>query len=53
MIKKKLVKQGSGIYTITIPKDIVETRGWENAEFKIQLTTNGIVLTKLNEKKKL
>jgi hypothetical protein len=52
VIKKKLVKQGSGIYTITVPKDIVEAKGWESAEFKIELTANQIILTKLNEKKR-
>ncbi|MHA1677553.1 MAG: hypothetical protein ACTSW3_02100 [Promethearchaeota archaeon] len=51
MIVKKIVKQSSGVYTITIPKGIIESKGWENAEFKIKLTNNQIILTKLEKRK--
>jgi hypothetical protein len=47
VIKKKLIKQLSGVYTLTIPKDIVEAKGWENAEFKVELKGEKIILTKL------
>ena len=49
MLKKKLVKQGSGVYTITIPKNIVEINEWENAEFKLEIVKNKIILTKSEE----
>jgi hypothetical protein len=49
VIKKKLIKQLSGVYTLTIPKDIVEAKGWENSEIKIELKGDKIVLTKIGK----
>lgn len=45
--ERKLVKQPSGVYTITIPKDIVESKDWEDAEFIIKLKDDRIVLEKV------
>jgi len=48
VIKRKLVKQPSGVYTLTIPKNIVEAKGWENGDFKIELKGDKIILTKID-----
>ena len=49
VIIKKLTKQASGVYTLTIPKDIVEAKGWENSEIKIELKGDKIILTKVGK----
>ena len=46
MVVKKIVKQGSGVYTITIPKDIVEAKKWENAEFELELKNDRLIFKK-------
>ena len=44
MVKVKLVKQGSGVYTVTIPKAIVEANKWESSEFDLELKNGNILL---------
>jgi len=46
VVKIKLVKQGSGVYTVTIPKAIVEANKWENSEFDLELKNGNIILRK-------
>jgi hypothetical protein len=46
-VKRKLVRQSSGVYTITLPKDIIEAKGWSNAEFDIELENEKIILKKI------
>jgi bifunctional DNA-binding transcriptional regulator/antitoxin component of YhaV-PrlF toxin-antitoxin module len=52
MIYRRVVKQASGVYTITIPKSIVEAHGWENAEFILEIDGDRIILTKTRNKNK-
>lgn len=47
MLKRKLTKQPSGVYTLTIPKNIVEAKGWEGAIFRIELKGDKMILTKV------
>jgi hypothetical protein len=47
MVKRKIVKQGSGVYTITLPKALVESMGWENKEFEVTLKPDRIVFKKV------
>ena len=47
LTKRKVVKQPSGVYTITIPKDIIESKDWDNAQFKIKLKDEKIILEKI------
>lgn len=46
MTERKIVKQSSGVYTVTLPKDIIESKGWQNGEFEIRLKDDKIVLEK-------
>ncbi|MGV9206063.1 MAG: hypothetical protein ACOC44_18810 [Promethearchaeia archaeon] len=46
---RKVVKQSSGVYTITIPKDIIESKKWENAKFDIKLENGKIILEKVED----
>lgn len=47
MTERKVVKQPSGVYTITIPKDVIEAKGWEEAKFKVKLKKNKIILKRV------
>ncbi len=49
MIVKKFTKQKSGVYTLTVPKNIVEAKGWQNAEMKLEIKGDKIVLTKIGK----
>ncbi len=51
MIKVKLVKQGSGVYTITIPKAIVEAHSLYGSDFNLEISGTKIILTKGSNKK--
>jgi len=44
---RKVVRQASGVYTITLPKQIIEARGWEGATFKVEASGNRIILTEV------
>jgi len=46
LVKRKLVKQPSGVYTITIPKSIVEANKLEGCEFEIFVKNSTIILKK-------
>jgi hypothetical protein len=46
MVTRKIVKQGSGVYTITLPKALVESMRWENEEFELELKPDRIILKK-------
>ncbi len=48
--RKRVVKQSSGVYTITVPKSVVESHNWQEAEFDLQVTENKIILTKVKNK---
>jgi hypothetical protein len=44
MTRKRIVKQSSGVFTITIPKSVVESHNWQDAEFDLKIEENKIVL---------
>jgi len=46
LVKRKVVRQASGVYTITLPKAIIDAMGWEDAEFEIELKKDKIILKK-------
>lgn len=46
LVKRKVVKQKSGVYTITLPKAIIDAMGWGDAEFEIELKRDKIILKK-------
>jgi len=50
VVRRKLVRQPSGVYTVTIPKSIVESHKWENTEFELEVVEDRIVLTKSRNK---
>lgn len=31
-------------YRVTLPKDIIEAKGWEKSKFKLELKEDGLVL---------
>jgi antitoxin component of MazEF toxin-antitoxin module len=43
--RRRIVRQGSGVYTITIPKSIVEAHRWQDTEFELEVNENRIILT--------
>jgi hypothetical protein len=46
-ILRKVVRQASGVYTITLPKQIIEAKGWEGATFRVEVSGNRIILTEV------
>jgi len=50
-VVRKVVKQSSGVYTITLPKNIIEAKGWEDAKFTIELDNDTIILKKTDGRK--
>jgi hypothetical protein len=46
-ILRKVVRQASGVYTITLPKQIIEAKGWEGATFRVEVSGDRIVLTRV------
>jgi hypothetical protein len=49
VIVKKLIRQKSGVYTLTIPKNIVEAKGWQTAEMKLEIKGDKIILSKISK----
>jgi len=47
LTERKIVKQASGVYTVTIPKNIIESKGWEDVEFEVKLNDEKIILKKV------
>jgi len=48
MVTRKFVKQPSGVYTITIPKSIIEANKLQDCEFEIFLEGKNISLKCIN-----
>jgi antitoxin component of MazEF toxin-antitoxin module len=48
-VKRKLVKQASGVYTVTIPKGVVEANKLQDAEFEIDVSKDRIVLKRVRK----
>ena len=47
LVKRKIVKQPSGVYTITIPKSIVEANKLQECEFEVFIEGNNIILKQI------
>lgn len=47
LVKRKIVKQPSGVYTITIPKSIVEANKLQESEFEIFVKGDEIILKRI------
>lgn len=46
MINLQILREGTkyASYRITLPKDIIEAKGWEKAKFKLELKENALIL---------
>lgn len=46
MLNLQILREGTkyASYRITLPKDIIEAKGWEKAKFRLILKENKIVL---------
>lgn len=49
VLRIKLVKQGSGVYTVTIPKAVIEANRWENSEFDLEVKNGNIILRRIKK----
>lgn len=51
LVKRKIVRQSSGVYTITIPKSIVEANKLQGIEFEIFVNRDEIILKRVSNRK--
>jgi len=51
LVRRKIVRQPSGVYTITIPKSIIEANKLQESEFEIFIKDDEIILKLISNKK--